>query len=59
MAAPQGFLTVKEAIKRLCISPSTFWKYVGLGEINTVKYFGNTLVKETEVARILNSLKNC
>ena len=54
MADEPATLRVKEFCKKMGISPSTFWKYVAIGKLKTVRLGGCTLVPYSEVERILN-----
>jgi hypothetical protein len=45
-------LRVKPFCQRVGISPSTFWKYVGLGKIRVIRIGGRVLIPHAEVIRI-------
>ncbi len=45
-------LRVKPFCQRVGISPSTFWKYVGLGKIRVIRIGGCVLIPHAEVLRI-------
>jgi predicted site-specific integrase-resolvase len=49
--APLAF-RVKDFCQRIGISPSTFWKFVGLGKIKVIRVGGRTLVPTAEAERI-------
>ncbi len=43
---------VKSFCRDVEISPSTFWKYVGLGKIKVIRVGGRVLVPHAEALRI-------
>jgi len=43
---------VSEFCERIRISPSTFWKYVRLGKIRTVRVGGRVLIPASEALRV-------
>ncbi len=43
---------VREFCQAYRISPSSFWKYVGLGKIEVIRFGGRVLVPESEAQRI-------
>ena len=43
---------VKPFCRDVGISPSTFWKYVGLGKIRVIRIGGRVLVPHAEALRI-------
>jgi hypothetical protein len=45
-------LQVKPFCKRIGISPSTFWKYVGLRKIHVIRIGGRVLIPHAEALRI-------
>lgn len=47
---PKDFITIKEALKRLKISKPTLYKHIKAGQLSKYKFFGKTLLRESEVA---------
>jgi Helix-turn-helix domain len=45
-------LPVNDACRELKIGPSSFYKYVRLGKIKTIKKFGRRFVPASEIGRI-------
>lgn len=43
---------VREYCEAFRISPSTFWKYVGLGKIEVIRIGGRVLIPKSEAQRI-------
>lgn len=56
MASDALLLPVTEAIRRLGIGPTSFWKIVKNGEIRVRKIGRRTLVEASEITRFVEAL---
>lgn len=56
MASDMLLLPVTEAIRRLGIGPTSFWKIVKNGEIRVRKIGRRTLVEQGELSRYIEAL---
>jgi excisionase family DNA binding protein len=53
---PPAAITVNEFCKAVSIKRTTFYKLVGAGEIEILKLGGKTLIRSSEIGRLLDGL---